>query len=352
MSLIILPIGVALAMGAPISDIAIRKRDIPISAAFEATALGKGCASIPEPSAGIIGVQYYTDGRSSVEDRNLKRKNVDASASTLKVINYVGRLTARYKLSGGTDHASARCAFAAIYKWAASDALRGPFNIQGNGTRRWAVNALAVDFVEISRSSDLRPGQLGIVRDWFNRQAYEIRRTIEYQNNHLYWAAAAVAAAAVASGNDDHFTWAIKAATTGLNEVTAQGALPRELRRGRRALYYHAFAIEPLVQIAALARKRGIDLYKVNDHALVRLGDFIIEQDKDPVKINELSGSEQEWSGFTKDNLSWGEAFFSATGDCDVGVRLIPLRPLYKAYLGGNVTALYGISIPCSVPKR
>jgi poly(beta-D-mannuronate) lyase len=162
-------------------------------------------------------------------------------------------------------------------------------------------------------------------------------------NNHLYWGAAAVAATSIASGDKASLDWAIAAARRGLDSVGADGSLPSEMRRGPRALNYHAFALEPLVQIAGFAKANGIDLYSENDHALARLVAFVVRNLDDQTQVTKLAGGEAQILDAPRtDMLSWMEQYYANTGDCDIGRRIGATSGLSKAYLGGDTHLLYG----------
>jgi hypothetical protein len=50
-----------------------------------------------------------------------------------------------------------------------------------------------------------------------------------------------------------------------ISEIDPQGAFPAEMSRHEPALHYQVFAIEPLVMIAELARRQGMDVYSLQE---------------------------------------------------------------------------------------
>src|SRR5262249_59672568 len=101
-------------------------------------------------------------------------------------------------------------------------------------------------------------------------------------NNHAYWAGLAVGAAAIAANDRELFAWAIERMRVGLRQVTAEGALPLELARGRLALHYHLFALEPLAVLEIMARANGADLTPADNDAFRRLVAFTFPALADP----------------------------------------------------------------------
>jgi poly(beta-D-mannuronate) lyase len=53
-----------------------------------------------------------------------------------------------------------------------------------------------------------------------------------------------------------------------VRQITPEGTLPPEMRRGQRALHYHLYAIAPLVYLAEFGENNGIALFAENNFAL------------------------------------------------------------------------------------
>ena len=77
-------------------------------------------------------------------------------------------------------------------------------------------------------------------------------------------------------------------------DIAADGTLPLEMAREGRALYYHAFAVMPLVALAELGRSRGEDWYALGDGALHRLVAKTAEGLNDPTIFDKLAGVAQQ----------------------------------------------------------
>jgi poly(beta-D-mannuronate) lyase len=299
---------------------------------------GPACPTVPVVRD-MQGVGFYTDKAATQIDA-AKRDQSKAAARPIYLLeNQVASQTARYLQSGRTDGAAASCAMSILDSWAKGGGFTGTSNEQGRGDRRWAINATAVNFLAVETSPAIDPAARQRVANWLDQQGQAIIATIgKNTNNHLYWAAAAVAATSIAANDQRSFDWAIRMTRQGLSEIGPDGKLPQEMQRQQLAQNYHVFALEPLVQVAGFAKANGVDLYSENDGALGRLVKLVVRGFKDPSAF----GGPQEFPGATPDTLSWAEQYFADTGDCAVGQLLSQHRPANKAYLGGNVSLLYG----------
>ena len=164
-------------------------------------------------------------------------------------------------------------------------------------------------------------------------------------NNHAYWTGLAVGAAAIAVNDRTLFAWAIERLRIGLRQVT-EGALPLELARGRLALHYHLFALEPLAVLEIMARANGADLAPAHDAALRRLVAFTFRAMDDPGEIARLARAEQQ-----DDWLKGRSPLTGARGveiwqgrhpDAAVDAQIAPFRPYRLRWLGGDVSLLFG----------
>ena len=164
--------------------------------------------------------------------------------------------------------------------------------------------------------------------------------------NHRYWNGLAAAAAGVAAGDRDLLDWGVESARIGLRQVDAQGYLPRELARGKRARDYHFYALGPLTMLAEFAATQGIDLYAAYDGALARLGEATIAASYDSSDIAAAAGAEQVAHPDDADTppsyrLAWLEPF-TRRHPTEAGMALLASkRPVGASSLGGDLTLLF-----------
>ncbi len=323
-----------------------------ISLGLGADDAGAGAAAqqCPEPVSPVIDLEpvgYYIDKRATTIDPALLAENRRQVRPLNDFIAQVEAQTARMFLADGAEAAgAAACAIRLLDSWASNGALLGASNMQGNGHRRWAANALAVDFL-IATSVPFREKEaVDRVRSWLARVGDLLIETIgSSKNNHRYWTAAALSATAIASGNRRHFEWALTAMSDGLDEVDMQGALPREMARGSRALSYHAFSLTPLLQVILFAKRNDVQLSEKEVSAVQRLAHFIFKNARDPSGLERKTQAVQEWDPSKTYANAWIYIYLSVFSDCEL-YRYIRARGVDEVYpyLGGNVVRMYPLS--------
>lgn len=305
--------------------------------------LVRGCPATPPPVHNLIGTTYYTDSKNSVIDRERLAHWREQRRPLTAFIEAVQSQASVWLASLGRNEEAAACAARMLNDWARADALAGDVNFQGMSAVRWSTAGVAMAYLSIWRSSAVDVEAARRIQSWFGKLALRCRASAKtLRNNHLYWAGAAAAAAAVAANDQETFAWAIRAGQEGVAQITSEGALPRELARGSRALDYHCFALSALLLIAELAAANGYDLYSENDRALARLVNLVLRSMDDPSKMERLADSAQIWSKPSDHSLAWGEIWHARFPLQKLQDLLSELRPLSMAYMGGNQTLLFG----------
>ncbi|MCC7268010.1 MAG: alginate lyase family protein [Caulobacteraceae bacterium] len=268
----------------------------------------------------------------------------------------VVRLANRFVASGGQNLKAASEAAGHLRTWAKAGALSEIRSVPAQLNRSTTLSAAGLAFLQIRPALDLEDEDLGLIADWLRTTASalvdhyssaDVDRN-STRNNHRYWAGLAAAAAGLASRDRNIFEWGMDACWSGIGHVTELGALPLELDRGKRALYYHAYATGPLVMLAEISARNGRDLYRGGDGALHRLVAFTLANLDDPRQIERLAGSPQEPLGqdgtpFAPHQIAWLELYdrrFPARNRWRG--RMQDLRPFAFTALGGNLTLLSG----------
>ncbi|WP_333989834.1 alginate lyase family protein [Burkholderia orbicola] len=133
----------------------------------------------------------------------------------------------------------------------------------------------------------------------------------------------------------------------GIRDIGPDGSLAREVKRGDRALHYHAFALLPLVFAAELVQRRNIDLHRENDGAIGRLANLVIDAAEDPASFRKITPIRQDLFPWTfRDELSWIEPYYARFHDRRLPAIIAPRRPFSEWRLGGDVTAAWGTPLP------
>jgi poly(beta-D-mannuronate) lyase len=136
------------------------------------------------------------------------------------------------------------------------------------------------------------------IEDWLARLARASRSLFDdagvKRNNHWYWFGLGLAAVSTATNDESMWEMARGVMQDAASSIDAQGMLPMELARGKRALHYHAFAVTPLVAMAELAAAKGEDWYAMNDSSLHRLVAITARGLVSPQPFAERTGVAQE----------------------------------------------------------
>ena len=248
--------------------------------------------------------------------------------------------------------AYAHCLLALLSSWAERHALLA-FDYEGNHGQAWyaiqwsaATAGLAYSIVrsEPSLTDDRRRE----VEDWLAAVAtHQIAypgNPISCCNNHLYWRGLEAAIVGVVTRNDRLFQFGIHAYTAALRSMNADGSLPLEMERGRRALHYQNFAVLPLVFIAEIAARQGYDLYglSVDGRDLHLAVHFLLSAMDDPALLRRYTSDEQDLSFIDRrDELNWLEPYHRRFPGPETAKWLARLRPLAHAWTGGPGTLYF-----------
>jgi poly(beta-D-mannuronate) lyase len=306
------------------------------------------------PMRDLNGVSFYVDEHKSVIDPDLQEQNQAALRPLRAFVKEITRLADGWMVSRPADARFAALAMGALARWAAGGALLGAVNQQGAYEREWTLGSLALAYLKL-REAPAIDAEARAERATIDRWLCAVARAIEppyeragktsSRNNHAYWTGLAVGAAGIACQDRALFDWGIARARIGIAQVGADGILPLELARERRALHYHVFALAPLVMLAELATANGVALHDENDHALRRLADRVIAGLADPSTFERLTGfpQEQVTTPPRATDLAWAEPWQARFPDARLAAWLAAARPVVDVRLGGDLTAAFAV---------
>ncbi|MEZ5730660.1 MAG: alginate lyase family protein [Burkholderiaceae bacterium] len=254
----------------------------------------------PPPAVRDLDIpRYYTDARNSVVDT---RKLDAAREVTAPLTAYVGFVAKqadaavlKSKLPGRLT--GARCALTWLTEWARAAAYLGRMaDRQAEYQRKWDLAGLALAYLKVrhhASEADRRS-----IEPWLDALAVRSRAFFDdrgrQRNNHWYWLGLGLGATALATGSERHWREARRIMADAARDIARDGTLPLEMKRGARALHYHAFAVEPLVALAELARAKGEDFYGLERGALHRLVSFTARALESPLLMDRAAGIAQE----------------------------------------------------------
>jgi poly(beta-D-mannuronate) lyase len=255
------------------------------------------------------------------------------------------------KLNKAAEAGDWSCALDLLHGWASADALMGPISgYQGYYERSWAGTDFAMVLLRMPDAvKATNANKLAVIDPWLQRIAIATRdaNAINHLHNNLvYWAGLNLVAIGTVTNQPNLIDSGLIRAREGIRDIGPNGALEREVKRGNRALHYHTFALLPLVFTAELVQRRGIDLYRENDHAIARLANLVIDAVLDPNSFATITPIKQDLFPWTfQDELSWMEPYYAHTHDARLPALMAPRRPFNEWRLGGDVTAVWGVAL-------
>ena len=288
---------------------------------------------------------FYSDSKSSVIDPIRWKAYVESSGPYKNLGDQAAAAADAYRTTG--SRAAAQCVLRLLDTAAADGVFTGKMSSrQAYYVQGWVIGALAIAYLKVRDSGLANTGEVESLSKWMKSV---VQQTMNYydsamakpggelQNNHLYWAGVEVGAIAIAGNDRSMFDWAIAAYRNGIKQVTPEGTLPLEMRRGQRALHYHLYAASPLVYLAEFGEDNGIDLFAENNYALKRLVNRSIAGLAGSGYFDQEAGIKQDAPNGqpTAEAISWGRIYVKRFPDPAIKALLSQASSLSYMYLGG-----------------
>lgn len=297
------------------------------------------CPGVVHLSRDLTTDGFYSDGKASVIDP-AKWKAYAASSGHYKDLGaHVVAAADAYRGSG--SRAAAACALKLMVSAARDGVFTGKMSSrQAYYVQGWVVGAVALSYLKVRDSGLVTHEDRKLLAPWLKavtRQTVGFYEKGKAENNHLYWAGVQAMAVAIATGDRHFFDWAVAAYRTGVAQIQPDGSMPLEMRRGRRALHYHLYALAPLVYLAEFGEDNGIPLYAADDHALARLVHLSIQGMHDNQYFVKATGIPQDTPQGrpAAEQISWAEIWQSRFPDPAVASLLSQASSMSYMYLGG-----------------
>ncbi len=286
---------------------------------------------------------FYADSKGSIIDP-VKWKAYQESSGPVKQVGQ-NAIDAADAFQALGSRKAAQCVLSILRTAAEDKALTGKMSSnQAYFVQGWITGALAIAYLKVRNSGVFHSADKSLIIDWMKTVT---QQDIDYYNdrlsknpagqNHVYWAGVQVGAVAIAANDRKYFDWAAMAYGTGIKEISPEGTLSEEMRRGQRALHYHLYAASPLVYIAELGEINGIHLYAEGDGALKRLIDVSIQGLEGSGYFDKATGIKQDLPDGppSAEAIGWAKVYDHRFPDHDIEKLLAQAPALGYNYLGG-----------------
>jgi len=303
------------------------------------------CPEPPHLSPDLTTSGFYSDSKSSIIDPVKWKAYSESSGPYKRLGDLVSAAADAYQTTGS------RLAAACVLRLEKTAALDKVFtgkmsSSQAYFVQGWVIGALGIGYLKVRDSRVFHRGDAKLLTSWMKTVS---RQTMEYYdsqlakpghengNNHLYWAGVQVAAIAIAANDREMFDWAIAAYRNGARQITLEGTLPEEMRRGQRALHYHLYAASPLVYLAEFGEDNGIDLYAENNRALKLLVQRATEGLAGSGYFDQQTSIHQDTPNGppTGEEIGWAKLYVKRFPDPAISALIVKATSLYYMYLGG-----------------
>lgn len=326
------------ALRSPWSDHGIMPSNVPYA-----------CPPIAHLSPDLTTNGFYSDAKSSIVDP-VKMAAYARTSGPYKRLGQEIVNAADFWRSTGSQEA-AGCAMRHMEAAARDGVFTGRMSSrQAYYVQGWVIGAIAISWLKLEDSGQGTPEARKLVLPWIVQVVHRTQgfyAKTDARNNHLYWAGVELAAAGIAAGDRQLFDWGISAYRSGIEQIQPDGSLPLEMRRGRRALHYHLYALSPLVYLADLGKVNGIDLFAERNHALARLERLCVQGLDDNQFFVNATGIPQDTPNGAPaaEQISWGVIWEQRFPDPSLAALLQHATSLSYMYLGGLPPGIHRFAV-------
>jgi len=296
------------------------------------------CSEPPPAVADVTIERFYEDSAGSLVEPTLLEKHKAQMAPFVEFVGTITKLADRAHQQRNWGGDTARCALDWLATWAKGGAYLGKMSgKQAEYQRKWDLAGTALAYVKLRQ--DATAEDRAAIEPWLKKWADAARAFFDdkevKRNNHWYWLGLADAGVALATDDKTYWQHAKEIFTDAAKDIATDGTLPLELERRGRALYYHVFAVEPLVVLAEIAAAKGEDWYPLGDGALHRLVAKTSEGLADPSVFDKLAGTVQQRP--IKTGYGWAALYRARFAD---RMKNEIAQPGNHRWLGGDTTVL------------
>jgi poly(beta-D-mannuronate) lyase len=288
---------------------------------------------------------FYADSKGSVIDPVKWKAYAESSGPVKKLGNEAVDAADAFRATGSRQ--AAGCVLTLVKTAAVDKALTGAMSSnQAYFVQGWVTGALAIAVLKVRASGVIDRADTKLIADWMKTVSQQTMDFYDKRdaaapggngNNHLYWAGVQVGAVGIAANDRKFLDWAVAAYRNGIRQITPDGTLPEEMRRGQRALHYHLYAASPLVYIAEFGEDNGIHLYAEDNYALKKLVDRSIAGLDGSGYFDKATGIKQDLPDGppSAEAIGWVKVYVHRFPDPAISALLANAPSLGYMYLGG-----------------
>jgi poly(beta-D-mannuronate) lyase len=293
----------------------------------------------PPPGVMIIPHHYLTGSNGPINP-----EEAAATAPYRRLDDVVTFGAGRYVADG--DPAQAVCVANLLSKWAAARALLD-YTFQESSQAwyqvEWTLSSISLAWSVVRNDPAISPAQRAQIEQWMHAVTeYMLSQDPhpgERENNHAYWRALCATSVGILTSDNELYRRGLAQYARAIGQMNPDGSLPFEMARHENALHYQSFALAPLVMIAELARRQGVDLYslRVNGHSIDDAVDFLVRASSDPTLVKKYASEPQTFSLFSAEKPPAWLEFWAARHPGKIWTELLT-TPLVDPNIGGDTT--------------
>jgi poly(beta-D-mannuronate) lyase len=311
----------------------------------EALSWKTGCvgSELPAPPVGrmIIPHHYLSGSYGPINPA----ENI-ATAPYRKLEDVVSNGASRYVATG--DSAQAVCVANLLAQWAAANSLLD-YSFQESSQAEyqveWTLSSISLAWSIVQTDPAIPSPQRAAILGWMHKVTeYMLDQDPHpgepaHENNHSYWRALGATSVGILTSDDKLYRRGLAQYVRAIGQINPDGSFPLEMVRHENAIHYQSFALAPLVMIAELARRQGVDLYnlRVNGHTIADAVDFLVRASANPGLVRQYASEPQTFSLFSGERPPAWTEFWAARHRGKPWSDILT-APLVDSTIGGNAT--------------
>jgi len=269
-----------------------------LSVLFVSAVSGAASSACKAPPAAIVDfntVSFYTDAHHSKADPALKEEE-KSDTKPVKVFEHGVAKDASAFTQG--DSAAGDCALSWLSDWASKGAFLGKMGSgQAYDTQKWLLASVALSYGRVQQRASAQDAAQ--IEKWLKALADRVitftEQTPKMRNNHYYWQGLAVTTVGAITHEKTYLDFGNQVFDTAMGQISDDGSLPLELKRGKKAARYHAFAAGALVMMSSILDRNSPQLDKLVDYTFHAMSDSSAVEAKAGAAQEPLRPVDVEW---------------------------------------------------------